>query len=86
MADEIHQVLVLSTAHLKRETAKLIDDETYECAFARSDGWIFYVGDRRSDAPEELEEALSYARARNCVWLMFDADGPVNPGLPTWEW
>lgn len=31
MVDEIHQVLVLSTAHVTKETAARIDDETYEC-------------------------------------------------------
>lgn len=86
MADEIHQVLVLSTAHVTKATAARIDDLTYECAFQRSDGWVFHVGDQRTDGPDDLEEALSYARARNCIWLMFDADGPINPALPTWEW
>ena len=104
MSLEINRMLVLSTAHVSQETADklprghadMVDDDfggssdvpSWGPAFARAEGWLFYVGDAKTyeDAPSDLKECVAFANSCNCVWLMFDRDGNEVPQLPTYEW
>lgn len=94
---EIHKMLVMSTAHVSEETAKLIDEaydrkHAWAPAFARAEGWLFYVGDENPvvkhglDYPEEFAALFSFAMEQGCTWLMLDRDGDTVDNLPTFEW
>lgn len=98
--DEIHKMLVLSTAHITEAMAGYLEQGTGPddlVAFEKSDhGWFVVVSD--ADFPVDNEDddwniavhefngLLTYARARGCTWIMLDQDGPVVDGLKTWEW
>lgn len=102
MKFEIAQMLVLSTGHLRKETADSLPEthkdvpDTVEQAhwwpsFIRNEGWMFYVpldpeDQRYIDAPEELKNIAAFAKAIGCTWVMLDQDGPIVDVLPHWEW
>lgn len=101
---EIEKMLVLSTGHLTKVTAALLNDAAEEdppfCtlewgpAFARDEGWLFYVPpitengepDDPEGAPEDLTRVFMLAREHGCMWVMLDCDGPQVEGLPYQTW
>ena len=96
---DIEPMLVISTAHVTKETADALprghidmespdDIPEWGPAFARNEGWLFYVGDvnHYETAPPELRACVQYARSLGCTWMMLDADGPVVGALESWEW
>lgn len=84
-APEIDTVMVISTAHITPATRTKLEEMEIEAAFTRSDGWVFHVGNKETDAPADLEAALTFARVRGCAWLMLDCDGPVAADLAVWS-
>ena len=92
-------MLVLSTAHLARDTCEIYLSNIVSglergsiIAFDKLDaGFFVYVPKRpdTTDAPDvplELRSACHVARREGCRWIMFDRDGPELDELPTYEW
>lgn len=95
--DEIHRMLVLSTAHIKKSTATDLELASTGIdmvmglpAFFKKGalGWFICVDpiDGETWFPDDLLNIIAYSRARGCTWIMLDLDGPVVDGLKTWEW
>lgn len=101
---EIEKMLVLSTGHITEETAKRLNEEAEELppfcniewgpAFAREEGWLFYVPkmaengepDDPEGTPDDLARVFMFAREHGCDWVMLDCDGPQVELLPHHEW
>jgi len=86
-AFERRNVLVLSTAHLTRETRDAISaGHSYPILASFPYGWYVHVaadgGDTLQDAIRpDLAAAIEFARRLACDEIKFDCDGPVVEGL-----
>lgn len=59
-------------------------------------GWMVWVPDdpdtwvkdypADEHPPAEILVVQRYARSLDCDYILFDADGPHDPNLPSWEW
>lgn len=82
---DIAKILTLSTAHIKSETATLLDNEPNTDALNLSVydkagyGWFIYIDSVIDDAfdhlPEDLKDCITFAKEQKCEWLCLDADG-----------
>lgn len=91
----IRRMLDLSTAHLPEHLGSKPGLAAHRAiiADARACGWLLWVPDdpdvdaaEAGGVPEEVLVVQRYARRLGCDYVLFDADGPVNPELPAWEW
>ncbi len=93
---ETHKMLVLSTAHVSRETrGRLQDGELSLVSYDKDDyGWFIPIIQYAPDSVEDrldrehwhnhcpdLYAARRLAETNGCTWLMFDRDGDVLEGL-----
>ena len=97
---QIEKMVVISTAHIDEETAKMLNegaedyppfcDLEWSPAFARDHGWLFHVASVErvveTNPPQCLRNVFAFARALGCEWVMLDCDGDRVDGLPSWEW
>ena len=91
---EITKMLTLSTAHITKDTAKLLEvepntDEMQLCVYNKADfGWFIYVNDFLEDRgiPDDLYKCLELAKENDCNWLCLDCDGDVVDELEVYEW
>jgi len=96
---EIDKMLTLSTAHITKETADLLEREvTYGlnnvdlAIYNKSEyGWFVFANDsdyKLEDLkiPKDLLDCCILARKNNCKWLCLDCDGLIVPGLKTYDW
>lgn len=91
---EIAQMLTLSTAHIKEETADFLDNEDYALVvYPKSEyGW-FILADLDSLSEEELSlipndlmAVIQFAKENGCSWLCLDRDGSEIEQLPVYDW
>ena len=96
----IDKFLTLSTAHIKKDTAKALDKEcNWEnggmglCAYKkRSFGWWISIPDEADledlseTVPQDLMECLRLANAYGCSLLCLDRDGEIVPELGAYDW
>jgi hypothetical protein len=76
----------ISLTHLSPETRqKLKDDELSVNAYPTGPGGLVFVGAPRHQVPIEEDLALLFESAEQAgiVWLLFDDEGEVVDGLPT---
>ena len=82
---DIAKILTLSTAHIKPETATMLDNEpnTDNLGLSVYDkaryGWFIYIDsvidDTLNHLPEDLKACIAFAKKQKCEWLCLDADG-----------
>lgn len=87
---ETSLVAVVSTAHVTREEAKILDAHGYRRG---PTGWFLYVD--ASGMPvipeipnpsEGLAGAIEIARERGCHYLLLDRDAEIIEGVKTYDW
>lgn len=91
---EKHNMLALSTAHVKAETGELMDNNDIEGVILYNKdnaGWFVYVPescdfDELDDCPEDLRKCLTFARDNGYDWIMFDCGVDTIDELPEYEW
>ena len=88
---EIHKMMVMSTGHISKETATLLDlDKAGIVVYKKGEyGWFLVVTDwqdAEEPIPIDLEKCLAYAELHGCAWLCLDCDGPMLPDLPQYTW
>lgn len=89
---EIAKTLVLSTAHVTKKTAILLDGEhrlNWPSNGGRYGeyGWFFYAPpERPQDMPEDMWAICQVARAVDCPYILLDRDGPTFEHLDTHSW
>jgi len=85
-----------STAHLSADTRTYLDERAD--ATAHGDalaawasrtpfGWFVYADAEpdEEEFPPDLVGIMRHARNRGAEYILFDADAPPNPDLPTFE-
>lgn len=97
-AAHVTRMLTLSTAHIDKTTADMLDKEgetnrfpalsVYPKTTGENYGWFIYVSPNQNDGgmPEDLKACLAACDAAGCGMLCLDADGPVVPDLPVYDW
>lgn len=92
---DIAKILTLSTAHIKPETATMLDNEPNTDNLNLSVynkaryGWFIYVDsvidDTLDHLPEDLKDCIAFAKEQECEWLCLDADGEEIEELNTYQ-
>jgi len=84
------KLLVLSTAHIKPETAEKLSKHELDSDLAiypNEYGAFIHIPDENLDAydgiPYDLKKCAVYAQDAGCSWIKFDRDGYTAPFLPT---
>ncbi|MGV1754876.1 DUF5983 family protein [Agrobacterium sp. CG674] len=94
---EERRLLVLSTAHLRADTAKMLTDtDPKDWCFAGDHygeyGFFVYAlhkEDHIKDSwklPKELQDVMAFARRNGFTNILFDRDADAIEELPSWEW
>lgn len=92
---EISKMLTLSTAHITKETANLLDNVDTPidvCIYDKGTatdhyGWFLVDWALAGETiPEDLRACFKLAESKGCNWLCLDCDGAVTELLPTYEW
>lgn len=84
-------VLDISTAHLKPETATLLDKaplDQWPVAGGKTQyGYYIYAHDENDGSiPPELWECCRFARKHGCEYLYFDRDADTYKELASFDW
>lgn len=84
---EKYGMICLSTAHLSSETRCRLEDPLDEQAPIAYDkgGYGWFVPVDNENVPDDLVRCLSFAKDADAQWVMFDCDGPIEAGLPTYD-
>ena len=89
---DIAKVLTISTSHIKKETAALLDDKSWDggiSVFEKGEfGWWIYIPSYYSgeNIPQDLNDCILLARKHGCEWLCLDRDAEELDFLKTYEW
>lgn len=78
----IEPMLVMSTAHLSDLDREYLDSGK-GIVIANSYGWIVYT---KQEILPGLMPLLDFANKQGCIWIKFDADGPVFDEFPIFDW
>ena len=100
MTDEVYTVIVISTGHVTKETAELLNVEAANCLEPdklstfmpmtlpwSTYGWLVYAEAEPAahETPADLQACMSYAMERGHSYLRFDCDGDQVDGLPFFD-
>lgn len=95
---EIHKMLVLSTTHIRPETAdnfRLLTDDVPRIFFPKAAhdgeeyGWFIPISPEMHwshTVSEDLRAIRKIAEREGCSWIMLDQAGEEIDELPTYEW
>lgn len=88
---EIYKMMVMSTGHISKETAELLDrDNVGVVVYPKAEyGWFIVVSDWwdiEQTIPEDLKQCLAYAEKNGCDWLCLDYDAELYPDIPSYNW
>lgn len=93
---EIGRYIVLSTAHVRVETARLLEEwaklpaADQPLAIASTQyGWFVSTHDASNKSqglPPEIAGIVAYGRVHECTYVLLDCDGPVQAPLPIYPW
>ncbi len=80
----IRKFLDLSTAHVTKETARLLDAKLCY-AVNTGTGWFIFVLPENPDVAD-LAAVFDLARKSDCDYVLMDCDADVLEELPSWDW
>jgi hypothetical protein len=92
---EKREILVLSTGHITKATAELLDglpaNQYPSTGGPYGDyGYFLYAYDADHEyddtMPDDLKAVLTFARAHGCVNVLLDCDADTVDGLPVFDW
>ena len=86
---EIDRMLTLSTAHVTKGTAALLDAGKVDLASYKTEyGWFIHLPDFLSeyDIPSDLKACAKFAKKHGCIWLHFDRDADTVDELSKYGW
>lgn len=93
---EISKMLTVSTAHISKETAELLENETKDLVVYKKEnyGWFIHVLslDWENDLedylniPYDLKNILCFTINNGCEWLCLDRDGEIINDLNVYDW
>jgi hypothetical protein len=86
----VQKYLDLSTGHVSNDTALWLDSQPSSIImYPKGEyGWFVYAASEEydDDTPKDLIACIDHAKALDCTWIMFDADGELIEELPEYEW
>lgn len=97
---EINKELVASTGNISEETDAWLtssESEGFVSKYNHEYGYRIYVAQDKEMFQQEIQELwnlgrgelaelMRLARRHRCKWLVLDADGPLVPNRPKFEW
>ena len=93
---EIAKMLIISTAHVSQETAKLLEGGDYKdvselpLMFTWGDyGWLIWADcepEEENGFPDDLQRCMDFSSKNGCAWLRLDCDGDQVDGLEYFDW
>ena len=94
---EKHNMLALSTAHVTKDTADMMNKDSIDgvMLYNKGDyGWFVHIPDsgldfnelENGECPADLYRCMKYARDNGFDWIMFDCDVEVISEMPEYEW
>ena len=92
---EISKMLTLSTGHIKKTSADLLDyfadedDAIFPTTYKKKGyGWFILIPDDIDEyaLPYDLSKVLEFAKRHSCDWLCLDRDGQEIEFLPQYAW
>lgn len=89
---DITRCLTISTAHIKKSTADMVDaEEIFDMVVYKKDefGWWIVTAPnilRDPDVPSDLKACIKLALKYDCEWLCLDRDGDYVASLPSYDW
>lgn len=95
----VERIVTISTAHITEYTAQAIESALQKdkqpfglVVFAKGEyGWLIWLPPPEDDSstaevPDELDNAMNYARSLGCTWLVIDRDGDKTHALSEFDW
>lgn len=90
---EVHQTLVLSTAHMTAEDNQRLLTENGVPWIVRhyEYGWTVWATPRDPDLDhrpmsEAFNAVMEFGKSIGCEWITFDSDGPHVAQLASFDW
>ena len=88
---EIQRSLVVSDAHMRRESAKDIENgvpwgDTVNYGYRVYAGQLGDIGKPEEAVPDEVAAVCELARQQGCTYVIFDCDGYTLESLPVFDW
>lgn len=96
---QIEKIMVLSTAHIKKETADLLEEDNIGLiVISRETGYLIHTVSlpmtdsvsedllNNSRYPNDLAACIQLAHKNGCDWLLLDCDGPIESDIPFYDW
>lgn len=88
---EISCILVISTAHISPQTARLMDAGAINAGFysAYEHGYQLLTVEwenYKDIMPDDLKDCVKFAAEHGCDWLCLNSDANPVPNLPVYEW
>jgi hypothetical protein len=89
MSAETHQILTISTGHIREAEADALDSTDRTGTLCGNYGWLTWLPDEGPLLARQsagLRAVIKLARELKCRYVMFDRDGPMVSGIPHYEW
>jgi hypothetical protein len=89
---EVHQVPVISTAHLTEETSKALtalgNENTWCVCASWEHGFFLYLDELDDDVPQCLRDIADWLKRRGFTdcWVRLDSDADRADTLTAYEW
>ena len=90
--DCIERLAVISTGHVSKATAAVLDaggEELPMSCYRLEYGWLVVSAtspEHEPEVPSELLKVMQLAKRHGCTWIRFDCDGPFIDGLDRFDW
>ena len=90
--DCIERLAVISTGHVSKATAAVLDaggEELPMSCYRLEYGWLVPAGpsaEAKPDVPSDLWAVMQLAKRSDCAWILFHCDGPMIDDLESFEW
>jgi len=88
---EIEKSLVISTGHISKETADLLELKKIDSLVVEpyEYGWRIHISTdyKYEEIPDDLKRLMSFAdEVFSCSWIRLDQDGPYLDFFKTYDW
>ena len=92
---EIEKMIVISTAHIKKKTADILETAALDLDVLGSitvylkEGlgyYIYFNPEHLDEIPNDLRKCIEFAVKNGCTVLCLERDGQIVDDLPEYDW
>lgn len=92
---EVEKMLVLSTAHIKKETSDILETAAVDLDVLCSLGvylkeglgyYIYFNPEFLDGIPDDLRDCIDFTIENGCTILCLERDGQIVDDLPEYDW